>query len=116
MKKPQLEARLKDKTLVVKWKKGLGHLLPWSKRREFQLDESLFNAEPNLSHDEENALNLEYRNTDEDFAQAEAGDIHSFFEAIGLDKGIEVSPCGPYDGRNYSTVALVGNFDASVYR
>ncbi len=101
MKDIQLEVRLKDKILSVNGK-------------EMTLDNSLYDAVPDISRDSEQVLDLRYRNQDEDFICAEGEEVYSLLEGMGLDEGIEVSPCAPYDGKPYSNIAIVGNISSRI--
>ncbi len=99
----KLEVRLADKTLSVD-----GELM--------KLDGSLFDAEDLevLKDEDEKVLELRYKTQGEDFYCNEAENIYDFLEQRGLsDDYIQVSFCPDFVP---TTVSLVGEFNATIYR
>ena len=93
--------RLADKVLSVNGK-------------EIKLDDSLFSAGISrvLNRENEKALEMKYNTQEEDFIDDEAGDIHTFLEEQGLADRIEVNW---YTEEKFPTVALVGEYNATIY-
>jgi hypothetical protein len=93
MKKTQLEARLKEKTLIANGK-------------QIKLDDSLIYAKdsPVSNRVDEIELELRYRKNNDDFIEDEAWRIHQFLEQTGLYDDVQANP---YQGEEFSAIVLV---------
>jgi len=100
MENIQLEMRLSDKILSVNGK-------------EIKLDDSLFYAGTGkvLNRENEKALELKYHNLDEGFIDDEVSDMHDFLEELELTDRIDLN----WSDDKYPTIALVGEYKATIY-
>jgi len=104
MEKPKLEVRVEDKYLDVNGNR-------------FALDGSFFYAgiASGISDEgDEIAVELKYRAIDEDSLDEEGGEIHDFLGRLNLRDTIDVNPCP--DGADFPTIALTGDYAASIHR